>query len=357
MKRNGENGRLSPPDICGSVNVRAYPAELRKGCVRFQYDISFMPIITSYQGVYVTSLIISVPNILTNVHMTWIGICEEGKFVRNIYYPLKIMNEDDYYLMKNHDENFAWSLTSEAEYNQKEIAVLKYNEKSLYFLSHQGVSHYALNSLVNGPIALKVEGDLSINQARKSPFMPLDARGGWITNSLMDGVAHRQIAGRLLDDFRPYAGHAYQWLASPDRIQESDFDEHGLYTAFDVAVTRNSSHWSLIGRDLMPGARFLQRLTDGVWGAERLPEYEDMADIAVSAYHFDEKDRGDQTSSVIIPFKGVWPQRREYLSQTWQEKKRQTTTFKFVPFKQMEDMILSQSKLVSQQGKGDEYEL
>ncbi|QLK85654.1 G5 domain-containing protein [Staphylococcus sp. 17KM0847] len=289
----------------GGVDVTPGQARVQEdGRVKYDYQVSLNPVLSSDHIQTGSTFNVTLPLFAENVKFTLIGTREEETHTpHDVEMELGQMSYDEY-------EEWTKEYTSIPSYEKylelkaqgiTPISVVKNNIGKDEYGSiwpntgaqtlSEVVQSYAINTLVKGAIGLKVEFDISAEQYQKTPYLPLDARLAWRSFVEMeDGVNDASSGSQSIDDMRymPDDTNAndssYYYIEHPEEIKVGDFNEHGLYAQKGIGITRNTGEWHTIGDDINKSDFYyadvfnLRQFTHNTYW---VPEYEDLADVAV----------------------------------------------------------------------------
>lgn len=237
--------------------------------VNYNFTVSLSPIKASDHVQTAKTFGITVPKFVQNVQFKLIGTREEESLVpHNVNLTLGQISEDDYKNTNNFNliptyEDYL-KLKNEGK-NELPASIIKYNES---YSELSGGSYnpdyaksYGLSTLIDGSIGINVSYDITKEQFKKTPYMPLDARLRWKSSTENIPLDSNETGAQSLDNYRRHLVtyfnqdeksrySSYTFIEHPEHIHEGDFDENGLYLEPSIGVTKKLHDWTLIGNDI-----------------------------------------------------------------------------------------------------------
>ncbi|HGW6178673.1 TPA: hypothetical protein ACNHV9_002638, partial [Enterococcus faecalis] len=287
----------------GGVNVTPLGAfcvtdsDIKDKKVVFSYEVSLNAILSEDHLLTGNSFTFTVPDVVEDVNFTLIGTqdqkegtLDEGNHPVDVNIPLGKETKENYYIGDfDHSIPSYKNLQKLLSTGQQVIpnAVLDFEGLSESYGGEDSglkVKQYGIVSNLSKPVGIKVDYIVDYEQAIKTPYLPLDVRLSWKSPIMTNSFASFETGSEILDHYRGEKNR-FLYVSSPDLIKKGDFDYNGLHTSGGIAVTKNTGHWSRIGRDVSPGWNFVdQFMKNDITTRYVAPAYEDVADIAVSEY-------------------------------------------------------------------------
>ncbi|WP_251423564.1 MucBP domain-containing protein, partial [Lactococcus muris] len=281
----------------GGVNITPLGTEVKKEgsqeYVIYSYQVSINSMISSTHLQTWNSFLISVPKFANDVKFTLIGTQDDDNGVfsaKDVNVPLGIQSEDEYYKdFSDHSiptyEHIQQLLKSGETIISNRIVKLNDDTNEASTTGIFGVSQYGIVSNISKPIGIRV--DIMIEKSRAVPYLAVDARLMWRQYDESTSYSNDSFGAQSLEDYRNYfTNRSWSYVAQPEKIKKGDFDFDGLHVVSDVAITKNTSSWSVIGRDVSPGINFVRLFS--LNANQRIyyvaSPYEDYADVAVAEY-------------------------------------------------------------------------
>ncbi|MCG1373228.1 cell envelope integrity protein TolA, partial [Staphylococcus epidermidis] len=290
----------------GGADVTPGCAKIQKdGTVKYDYTVSVNPVKSSDHGQTGSTFGITVPKFAKNVKFELIGTREkDSKKPHDVNLDLGQISEAEY---KKNSKQFH-NIPTYEEYQKlkKEgktelpASVVAYDESDNTFsggtYNPDLAKSYGINTLVDGPVGIRVTFDISEDQFKKTPYVPLDARLRWKSFWESESIHSYEDGSQSLDDFRPHSDtgfnneekskdSSYTYVEHPEKIKKGTFDENGLYLEPSVGVTKKTGDWSVIGNDMTKSPfNYVDQFTLHANRAVTYyaPSSEDLADIAVT---------------------------------------------------------------------------
>ncbi|GGG92889.1 YSIRK-type signal peptide-containing protein [Staphylococcus pragensis] len=180
------------------------------GNVNYNFTVSLSPIKSSDHMKTGKTFGITVPKFVQNVQFKLIGTREEETLVpHNVNLTLGQISEEDYKktnkfnLIPTYEE---YLKLKNAGKNELPSSVIKYDESNNYFsggtYNPDYAKSYGVSTLIDGSIGLNVSFDITKEQFKKTPYLPLDARLRW--KSIMENypIDCFENGSQPLDNFR-----------------------------------------------------------------------------------------------------------------------------------------------------------
>lgn len=283
----------------GHVNVEGQTATISKDgkSVTYSYIIAYQRMHSSDHGQTVSDLLIRVPKIKdATVKFTLIGTRDaKGKPI-NVNAPMKEIGFED---TENYDQETFNTPTSEELESGKTPYVVNTSNYEYGYMTDGKVESYGLFTNFDKSQAYKVEVTVSIDEAKKIKYLPIDARMVWKA-SQEGGVNSYETGSQNLEE---YSNHYFAadlnsddigGIGDPSSIDESYVRNGHLIKSVsnpNTYITPNNGDWTRIPEDTnIDKSTFFNYVDKFTLRANTnvvyyVSEKEDMADQDVSALY------------------------------------------------------------------------